>query len=467
MNVKVKLTKLDYFKELASQKAIASSARRQERLKLQKAKEVGTKLLKTRDLTELRQLITSLGDDFDWEERTHRWLMDSKPYDFVCVNMRMAGLDLNKERYCFWGIMSFSKAPVEKFSHLGDLERVIFEKDENNEFNALSTILHGVPDFLWEKIGKYENINDVLSDPKIHFKFDPGDHSIYVDRPKLRVKVKGFYIPDNYFIIRRYLDTRENILINIPCITHEHLENILKLNIYEYTKLIIELDNLIWMKWKSISLKEHITQFFKDLWNKIRFKKMERTHNDYLFDLYHVLWRVPINKQAKYLKILRKIFKEGYEKRKILINLETVIQKIIYAVEDLSQQSQFLNWQSFSSSKEYAKRFDLTNINGLSKVASESVPVAIEKIFEKALDDIAYPEKGTARTKIKQLVFWGGGHQYRIMLLILRKLRKFVVRTRKFFKKIYYKIRKREYKEEISEDQKAKEQVSLVLKNSN
>ncbi|MFX1449440.1 MAG: hypothetical protein ACFFCM_01275 [Promethearchaeota archaeon] len=464
MNVKVKLTKLDYLKELASQKAITKSARRQQRLKLQKAKEVGTKLLEVGDLTELRELITSLGDDFEWEERTSRWLMDSKPYDFVCVNMRMAGLDLNKERYCFWGIMSFSKAPVERFDHLGDLERVIFEKDENNIFNALSTIIHGVPDFVWEKIGKYNNINDVLSDTKIHFKFDPGDHSIYVDRPKLRVKVKGFYIPDNYFIIRRYLDNRENILINIPCINHEHLENIFKLNIYEYTKLVIELDNLINMKWKTISLKQHIKQFFKDLWTKIRLKKIEKKYDDYLFDLYHVLWRTPINSQVKYLKILREIFKEGYEKRKILINLEPLIQKIIYAVEDLSQQCQFLNWQSFSSSKKYAKRFELTNINGLSNVACESIPVAIEKIFQKTLDDIAYPERGTARTKIKRLVFWGGGHQYRILLLILQRLRKLLVRIRKFGKKTYCKVRRRKYQEELTEEQKAKEKVSLILK---
>ncbi len=464
MNVKVKLTKLDYLKELASQKAISKSARRQEKLKLLKAKEVGSKLLEVGDLTELRELITSLGDDFEWEERTHRWLMDSKPYDFVCVNMRMAGLDLNKERYCFWGIMSFSKAPVERFDHLGDLERVIFEKNENNEFNALSTIIHGVPDFLWERIGRYDNINDVLSDPKINFKFDPGDHSIYVDRPKLRVKVKGFFVPDNYFIIRRYLDTRENILIDIPCLDHEHLENILKLDLYEYTKLVVEIDNLIRMKWSSIPLKEHIKRFFKDLGTKIRFKKIEKTHSDYLFDLYHVLWRVPIKEQVKYLKILRKIFKEGYENRKILINLEPVIQKLIYAIEDLSQQCQFLNWQSFSSSKKYAKRFELTNINGLSKIASESIPVAIEKIFGKTLDDIAYPERGTARTKIKQLVFWGGGHQYRILLLLLQRTRNFIVRIRKFFKKSYYKIRKREYLEEKSEEQKAKEQVISVLK---
>ncbi|MHA1383724.1 MAG: hypothetical protein ACTSR3_08230 [Candidatus Helarchaeota archaeon] len=451
MNVKVKLTKLDYLRELNSQLAIMEAAKRQEKLRIKKAREIGSRLQKIGDLTELRKLLNTLGDDFEWEETTSRWLKNSKPYDFVCVNMRMAGLDLKKERYSFWGIMSFSKAPVQTFDHLGDLERVVFEKDEDNNFHALSTIVHGVLDQLWEKIGKYEDIDHVLSDPNIQFMFEPGDHSIYVDKPKLRVRTLGFYIPDNFFIIRKLLAYQEAILINIPCITHQHLEETLSINLYEYTKLIVELDTLIHMQWKSKTFLKRVKGFFKELWAKIRFKPVEKTYEDYLLHLYNVLWRVPISSQAKYLRILGRLFQEGYENRKILINFEPMISKIIFALDEMNQQIQFLTWQSFSNSKKFRKRFEKTDISGLGKVAAESIPVAIDKIFTKCLDDICYPEKGTARYKIQRLSFWGGGHMYRILSLILQRIRMFFTRTKKFIKKTYYKIRKKELKEEKEE----------------
>jgi len=209
MNVKVKITKLDYLRELSSQVSITKAAERHEREKIKKVKEIGKKLQDTGDLRELRQLLYEIGEDFEWEESTFQWLKKSKPYDFVCINMRMAGLEQKKERYCFWGVMSFSKAPVERFDHLGDLERVVFEKNEKNEFMVLSTILHGVLDLYWEKIGKYEDINEVLKNPNIQFLFEPGDHSIYVDKPKLRIRMLGLTIPDNFFIIRKLLSIQE------------------------------------------------------------------------------------------------------------------------------------------------------------------------------------------------------------------------------------------------------------------
>ncbi|MHA1380259.1 MAG: hypothetical protein ACTSRG_17935 [Candidatus Helarchaeota archaeon] len=466
MNVKVKLTKLDYLRELSSQMAIAEAAKRQERLKIQKARQIGAKLQETGDLTQLRKLVQDLGPDFEWEETTSRWLKDSKPYDFVCVNMRMAGLDLKKERYSFWGIMSFSKAPVQTFDHLGDLERVIFEKDENNHFTAYSTIIHGVLDQLPEKIGDYKDINEVLVDPNITFMFEPGDHSIYVDKAKLRVKTLGIYIPDNFFIIRKLLAFQDNILIKIPCITHQHLEDVLRINLYEYTKLIVELDTLIQMQWKSKPLKERIKGFFKEVGAKIRFKKLEKTYEDYLIHLYNVLWRVPISNQARYLKILGKLFREGYENRKILINLEPMISKIIFALEEMTQQIQFLSWQSFSNSEKYLKKIIRADIQGLGKTAAESIPVAIEKIFTKCLDDICYPEKGTARYKIQRLSFWGGGHGYRILSLILQRVKNSVSKMKILFIRLYYKIRKREYVEEQKQKPEELVQARLLLENN-
>ena len=95
-----------------------------------------------KDLKELRKLMYSLGEDFEWTESTGRWLTKAKPYEIICINIRVPGLEPQTERYSLYGILAFSKAIIKAYDHLGDLERVILEKRKGH-FYAWSEVGHG------------------------------------------------------------------------------------------------------------------------------------------------------------------------------------------------------------------------------------------------------------------------------------------------------------------------------------
>lgn len=384
-----------------------------------------------KDLKELRELMYSLGDDFDWVESTGRWLGEAKPYEIICVNIRVPGLERLKnrkrtERYTLYGILSFSKAMIHSYDHLGDLERVIIEKRDNH-FYAWSTVGHGYVE-KWPEY--FPNISSVEEFYKnVHCVFERGDHSLVLEYPnptfsilhkyfknRLRVPHIAKMVRDCYTAHALGVEFEE---LEVPVITHEDLEKKLEIDWYGFAEAVLELDDLIQIAYRNLNFFQKIKQLFRE--------KDDPYH--YLDCLKTVIWSIAPKYQEKYLRGLRKKMKEAYDQDRIDIDFWDPITKVLNKVSELIEQTHFIQWQSFLDPKRYSKKIGIRKIEGLSNVAIEAVATGLAKILLKSLDDIAYPEKYPQNEQLKLVGFVSGGHVYRLlrsMNMLLEKKFKFI-----------------------------------------
>ncbi|MHA1263797.1 MAG: hypothetical protein ACTSRS_01035 [Candidatus Helarchaeota archaeon] len=380
-------------------------------------KEILEKARNIKDLKELRKLMYQLGEDFDWIESTGRWLDEAKPYEIICVNIRVPGLEKLKngertERYTLYGILSFSKAMIKSYDHLGDLERVIVEKRDGH-FYAWSTVGHGYvekwPEYFPNTYSLEEFYNKVLC------VFERGDHSLVLDysNPTFSILHKYFKnrlkVPHIAKMVRDAFATRalgvEFEELEVPVISHEDLEKKLEIDWYSFAEAVVELDELIQVAYKKLGFFQKIKQIFRD-----------KEDPYYFLDcLQRVIWNIAPKYQERYLRGLRKRLKEAYEQKRIEIDFWNPITKVLEKVSELIEQTQLIQWQSFLDPKRYSKKLGIHKIEGLSNVAIEAVATGLGKIILKSLDDIAYPEKWPQNTLIKLVAFVIGGHLYRLM----------------------------------------------------
>ncbi|MHA1276074.1 MAG: hypothetical protein ACTSQI_16485 [Candidatus Helarchaeota archaeon] len=434
MKIRVKIRKAELYLEINLQRKMTEGYESWKKEILQKARNV-------KDLKELRKLMYTLGDDFDWIESTGRWLEDAKPYEIICVNIRVPGLEVLKdgtrpERYTLYGILAFSKAIIEKYDHLGDLERVITER-RNKLFYAWSTVGHGYVEKWPEYFPNTSSLEDFYN--RVHVVFERGDHSLVLEYPKptqvllhkwfgnkLRVPHIIKMIRDSF--VDQSLGT-EFMEIEVPVITHEDLEQKLEIDWYGYAAAVIDLDQFIQRAYEKLSFIQKMKQLFR--------KNTDPYH--YLELLQIVIWNIAPKYQEKYLRGLRKKLEEAYRQGRIEIDFTDLITRVLEKVNTLIDQTEFIQWQSFLDPKRYSKKIGLHKIEGISKVAVETVATGLSKILLKSLDDIAYPEKWSQNEKIKLAAFVGGGHIYRLLLsvlLILQKKFKFIPKLESIMEKL-------------------------------
>ncbi|MFX1296087.1 MAG: hypothetical protein ACFFD2_14710 [Promethearchaeota archaeon] len=424
MKVRVKIRKAELPLEKNLQKRMTKGYESWKGEILQKAHNV-------KDLKELRKLMYSLGDDFDWIESTGRWLECAKPYEIICINMRVPGLETLKdgtrtERYTLYGILAFSKGAIDKYDHPGDLERVILEK-RNGHFYAWSTVGHGYVEKWPEYFPNTHSLSEFYK--KVHVVFERGDHSLVLEYPKPTFAMLHKWF-QNKFKIPHWMKTiRDNFVdhslglefmeIEVPVITHEDLEQTLEIDWFGFAAAVIDLDQFIQRVYKKLSF-----------WKKIKLIFRGKNNPYYYLDcLQTVIWSIAPKYQEKYLRGIRKKLKEAYNQGRIKLDFWAPITRVLNKVESLIEQTKFIQWQSFLDSKRYSKKIGIRTIEGLSRVAIETIATGLSKILLKSLDDIAYPEKYPQKEKIKLLIFMAGGHTYRLilsMILILQKRLKFL-----------------------------------------
>lgn len=393
--------------------------------------EILAKAHTVKDLKELRKLMYTLGDDFDWIESTGRWLEKAKPYEIICVNIRVPGLETTKdgkrtERFTLYGILAFSKGAIEKYDHLGDLERVIIEK-RNGHFYAWSTVGHGYVE-KWPEY--FPNVESVMEFYKnVYVVFERGDHSLVLEysKPVFAILHKFFQnrlrVPHIAKIVRdSFVDHSlgtEFIEIEVPVITHEDLESNFSIDWFSYAAAVIDLDTFIQRSYAKLSFFQKIKQLFR---------KADDPYY-YLDCLQKVIWNIAPKFQEDYLRGIRKKLKDAFNEGRIEFDFWDPITRVLEKVDLLIEQTEFIQWSSFLDPKRYSKKISIQKIEGLSKSAIETVATGLSKILLKSLDDIAYPEKYSRSEKIKLVAFVAGGHIYRLLLsivMILQKRFKFI-----------------------------------------
>ena len=374
-----------------------------------------------KDLKELRRLMNSLGEDFEWTESTGRWLAKAKPYEIICVNIRVPGLEPQTERYALYGILAFSKAILKAYDHLGDLERVILEK-RNGHFYAWSEVGHGYTEKWPEYFPEVQSLEEFFK--RVHVVFERGDHSLVLEYPKPTYVISHKWLKNRLrvpHIIKEIRDSfvdralgTEFLEFEVPVITHEDLESKMEIDWNGYAEAIIALDQIIHQEYRKLSLVQKIKNIFR--------KKDDPSY--YLDCLNRVLWNIAPKDQERYLRGIRKRLREAYEQERINIDLWDPITLVLTKVAELIDQTEFIRWQSFSDPKRYSKKTGLRNITDLSDAAIEAVAGGLGQIISKSLDDIAYPEKWPQRGKMKLVLYVSVGHVYRLLRTITLILQK-------------------------------------------
>ena len=297
------------------------------------------------DLKELRQLMYSLGEDFDWTESTGRWLTGAKSYEVICVNIRVPGLEILKngrraERYTLYGILSFSKAMIDSYDHLGDLERVIIEKRDGH-FYAWSTVGHGYVEKWPEYFPNIHTVQEFYD--KVFVTFERGDHSLVLDYPNPTFAVLHKWFK-NWFQFPHFMKTIRDAFVDhsvgvdfkeieVHVISHEDLENKLGIDWNGFAAAVIELDELIRIAYKRLNIFQKIKQLFR--------KKDDPYY--YLDCLQSVIWNIAPKFQERYLRGIRKKLQEAYDQDRMDIDFWDPITKVLNKVAELIEQTQYVN----------------------------------------------------------------------------------------------------------------------------
>ncbi|MHA1251077.1 MAG: hypothetical protein ACTSRP_13885, partial [Candidatus Helarchaeota archaeon] len=194
MKIKIKIPRRDLEKEEYFKEKLKEQYLEWKEELLNKAKNV-------KDLKELRKIIDELGkEQFDWDSATGDWLERSDPYEVVCIEIRLPGLKNEHERHSIYGVLAFSKGLTDSFDHMGDLERLVYVKNNNNKYFSYSTVGHGYLELFPEILKGNYSFNDLLRNEE--YVFEVGDHSLCTLRDDTKIKLGIIPFIDIFRIIR-------------------------------------------------------------------------------------------------------------------------------------------------------------------------------------------------------------------------------------------------------------------------
>ncbi|MHA1268598.1 MAG: hypothetical protein ACTSPY_02320 [Candidatus Helarchaeota archaeon] len=374
--------------------------------------ELLNKAKNVKDLKELRNIIDELGrDNFDWETTIGDWLEKSKPYEIVCIVIRLPGLKKGHERYSIYGILSFSKGMTDSFDHTGDLERLVYIKNEKGNYFSYSTVGHGYLELFPEILGNRNSFYDLIK--REEYVFEVGDHSLCTERDNTKILIGRVPFIDIFRIIKSNI-YKDHVFREIPLLTIEELEKKLEINWYNYATEVIKLDRFINSELKTFSKFYRLKRAIYKFRNYISKKK----EIDYLYLLYAIrstIWNISPLKQEKLIHKLKKVINKIEITQNTKSKLLEMLDSLLFRLDNLIDPVEFLKWLVRQDVKKMRKKFDIQTINEFTQSELETLPFALYKILDKPLDDIGYPERLSPIEKGKRIIFWIGGNIYRIL----------------------------------------------------
>ncbi|MHA1830706.1 MAG: hypothetical protein ACTSWR_04165 [Candidatus Helarchaeota archaeon] len=405
MKIKVKIPRRDLTREDKFQERVKEEYIKWKNNLLNRAKNI-------KDLKELRKIFDELDkNQFDWDSAAGGWLESSEPYEIVCIAIRLPGLKENYERYSIYGILSFSKGLTDSFDHTGDLERLVYVKDEKGNYFSYSTVGHGYLELFPEILGNNSSFKDLIQ--KEEYVFEVGDHSLCTERDDTKILIGKIPFIDIFRIIKTNI-YKDHIYKEIPLLTSTDLEEKLEVNWYDFAKEVVQIDQAIKKELNEYSKLFRIKRAFHKFKNYLK-KKKELDQIYFLNAVRSTIWHIAPLKQVKILNTLKEEMIKHDLEHEIDSEIPRKLDTMLYRLENLIDSVDFLKWIADHDPKKLLRKFEINVIKDLKPSAIETLPFALGMILNKPLDDIGYPEKLSPIEKGKRIIFWIGGNIYRIL----------------------------------------------------
>ncbi len=349
------------------------------------------------DLRALREVFYQLGDRWEWDQATGAWLSSGDPLDAVAFILRLPGLQPNKERYIVYVVMAYSKGLTDQFDHLGDKERIIIERDlDDNTMLCWSTTGHGAMDLVPTDLSNYEGLEDSLQ--STYLVAQPGDHALRIEVPPSGSLVST--------LLQRLWSiaggNKSYTVKEIEILSASDIEKSLDFKFHRYAQAVIDLERL-WSELKrgavSKALEAVVDQVPAHIEDRNR-KTLRRIEG-----LLHILWFKPPKTQ---LDVIRRVYDELRTEptpTEVQSKLLPPLGELAYSLNDVMEKAQYLKWKSVIDQKRFSES-DVFQGLSLSRMAKEAFAVALDDILrEHTLSYIGYPERGTAMDKALRIVF--------------------------------------------------------------
>jgi len=392
-----------------------------ERETLRKAKDAS-------DLRDLRRVFYELGDGWEFDQTTGAWLEGSKPLDTVGLILRMPGLRPNRERYVLYAVMAYSKGLTGRFDHLGDKERIIFERDtETGRIQCWSTTGHGELDVFPTDLTRYRSLRSVLTSCMLVAQ--PGDHALRLEAPTSA----GFFNMISQRLWGIAGGSQSYRTDEIDVFTAEDIENAFDFKFHRYANSIIELDGM----WRHLSggaaewAKEHVLDRTPNHAEERDRKTLRRTEG-----LVHVLWFRPAFSQLRAVEMFYNELESEPSPTEAQRALIPFVGEVASSLSDIAEKSKYLKWRSVIDNKSFRKSEAFRDVN-LSSLVQEAFAAALDDILrEHSLAYIGYPEKSRITSKFMRVVFSS-------VVLPTRLLSSFRASARRRLKEITLKLKER------------------------
>ena len=355
-----------------------------ERETLKKAKDA-------QDLRSLREVFYQLGDRWEFDQATGAWLSEGEPLDAVGLVLKMPGLEPNKERYVLYAVMAYSKGFTQKFDHLGDKERIIFERDTKRvKLSVWSTSGHGAMDLFPTDLSAFKTIENALESS--YLSAQPGDHALRFETTHSTGLID--------FFTKRLWEiaggTREFSVKEIDVLTTHDIEDSLDFKFNRYACSVIELDR-IWRKLTSGTVEKAKEKVLDKIPDHIEERDKQTLRK--IEGLLHLLWFNPPATQMPAIESLHDELSSEPTPTTIQKTLVPYLGELAYALTDITEKAKYLKWKSVLDKKEFSKSDAFKDLD-LNAMAREAFIVALEDILkEHSLAYIGYPELATMKDK--------------------------------------------------------------------
>lgn len=332
------------------------------------------------------------------------WMKQDKSLvEKIGFTFKLPGLKEGEERYAIYILMAYSKGFViapSSAHHPGDLERVIIltypYRRGKRTYYYLNTAAHGSPVLFKEHLGVYDSLEKALECCSFYFK--PGDHAVGLIKNKelktyetLKNRVSSFL--DKSRIFKNLSQITKNIFKKVGTeketrepytfylISPDEIKENLDIDFEGYLERVIYLDSKL---------------------PKLRKKSTDSTQRSIISKLEKILWRTPIINVDDELKSLYKIASS-----KKLLDSE-VLQKMrelqLYSNE-IEKKINDLRKESFYDLEEYLRNKSIQKFSEISISGKLTIPVGLEMLLQKPLNNWAYPEKNSSIGKIERVFF--------------------------------------------------------------
>jgi hypothetical protein len=355
-----------------------------ERETLKKAKDA-------QDLRSLREVFYQLGDRWEFDQATGAWLSEGEPLDAVGLVLKMPGLEPNKERYVLYTVMAYSKGFTQQFDHLGDKERIIFERDTKKvKLSVWSTSGHGAMDLFPTDLSAFKTIENALESS--YLSAQPGDHALRFETTHSTGLID--------FFTKRLWEiaggNREFSVKEIDVLTTHDIEDSLDFKFNRYACSVIELDR-IWRKLTGGTVEKAKEKVLDKIPDHIEERDKQTLRK--IEGLLHLLWFNPPATQMPAIESFHDELSSEPTPTTIQKTLVPYLGELAYALTDITEKAKYLKWKSVLDKKEFSKSDAFKDLD-LNAMAREAFVVALEDILkEHSLAYIGYPELATMKDK--------------------------------------------------------------------